>query len=353
MIERNNNMLANLTEQNIDAEPRRKRRRLGVHFKHIQQYAKDLYRALERHCKRSDPRHINLQLDPRIYEEKHGSVQEEDMLFRVAFLLRPSRDDQKTVPQSARWQETEIRLFDSSDHGSQEAFGSSISAPSPYSRETHATTTVQPHNHSIFNSSTPSNSCYKDEFSIKKPKKKGVRLLLPKTPSQPPISGSAVAKGHKGQLTSAELAQMAHIGNLCEELRTVRMDRNAWASDLAWSSRCLGYLTYEGLDCGNRLGIFLSTAKTDQATLPASKLVHQIVSLQQLLTRQHNRFQNPTMSYVGNLALTRGERLGLALTVASSALQLCQTPWLPEHWNKSGIMVNLDGTANNDQKKIF
>ena len=47
----------------------------------------------------------------------------------------------------------------------------------------------------------------------------------------------------------------------------------------------------------------------------------------------------------GNLGLSRGSRLHLGLTVASSVLQLHRTPWLCDDWSKDDIMVYEDDTC--------
>lgn len=43
--------------------------------------------------------------------------------------------------------------------------------------------------------------------------------------------------------------------------------------------------------------------------------------------------------------MTRQERFTLALTLASSLLQLQNTPWLYDHWNKNDILFNSENTS--------
>lgn len=94
------------------------------------------------------------------------------------------------------------------------------------------------------------------------------------------------------------------------------------------SQNCVGYL----FDHGRKpFGIYLCQplkAKCDE---------QRITSLTDIL---RNNCPTPSQNFIGSgNILRRGDRLRMALTIASSVLQLYQTPWLRENWNRNDIKI--------------
>ena len=117
-IEKNNDLLCNLTEQNMELEPARKRRRKGgTQFKSIQEHAKTLYSVINRGWTCNCAKHqANLRLDDRLRDvetnDAHKAVDnnlvESPVQFQVLFSVhaQPLSADAEWM-----WQETEIRVL--------------------------------------------------------------------------------------------------------------------------------------------------------------------------------------------------------------------------------------------------
>ena len=279
-------------------------------------------------------------------KKTHDPVQEHVALFRIAFLFDIKQ--QERTPSLSQWQETEIRLLEFGEQDRQEIPYTSTSSNSRIDRDSLSMGNFSQAKVSTVSTVSPAHGKYNYAASVKKSKKKGVQFAAPELPSKSITpSPDALHKGNRRRTTME--ADMTHIRNVCEELQ---MNQQAWASD-THKLRCLGYLSGDNLQ--TRLGVFIPSIVEAKEPIPKSlQAAHKITSLTTLLSKQQTGSQNPVVSYAGNLTLTRGERIGLALTVASSVLQLNETPWLPENWNKSDIMVNLNKSpGTTDQNNIF
>ena len=88
---------------------------------------------------------------------------------------------------------------------------------------------------------------------------------------------------------------------------------------MIYNRRCLGYLAGEA----RRLGVYLPQISQQSRQKQTNTCLARLLSSKQ-------QFRNQYVATTGDLHLRRGDRLALALTVASSVLQLYKTPWLRE-----------------------
>ena len=114
------------------------------------------------------------------------------------------------------------------------------------------------------------------------------------------------------------------IKNLCFTMRNVPVD-------IVYIQRYLGRL-----DHGNRHRIGIYFEYQDQT--PCNRYATSLATL----FSERSIGRAPLIAAAGSLPLSREERLGLALTVASSVLQLYDTPWLCEYWNENDIFVDME-----------
>ena len=88
---------------------------------------------------------------------------------------------------------------------------------------------------------------------------------------------------------------------------------------------------------GQSIGHF--TCETESTfTLSASSLTTGALEYSDLDAFTQSAFTHSKRGF----HISRGDRYGLALTIASSILQLSSTPWLPEAWDKPDIQVLLE-----------
>lgn len=120
-------------------------------------------------------------------------------------------------------------------------------------------------------------------------------------------SSAIIAQGSSSRYSAAKMHQ---IKNLCSAIQEVQ------------DEECLGFLVDE---LRRRHGIYPARRE------PFSKDLRGAVSL-------GRRLSGEALSLLQWARLTRKARLQLALTLASSVLQLHKTPWLNEKWSKSDIL---------------
>lgn len=321
-IEKNNDILANLTDQNIELEPARKRRRRpsGLQFKTIQEHAKNLYSVISKgwtSCECGRSHQANLHLDPRLPDEDADLLEashvklSQSSNFKVVFSIE-GKSHSPSISWS--WQETEIRFLNQKTE--------KIS-PAPVMQEMQNPPIVRNISGKGIEATT-----YSPFSKTSKPKpKKGVRFVDP-IPQEIVVDESTVSK--------EEVVDLRQIENLCLAMQQCM-------GNIAHSQGCLGYLNH---DNQHRLGIYLP-----QIPRPPSSQ-QKVTSLANLLASTQLA-QNRLLIASGNQALSRGDRFGLALTVASSVLQLYNTPWLPERWDKNDILINASSSVNGIRDQAF
>ncbi|MCJ1387909.1 hypothetical protein MMC18_000752 [Xylographa bjoerkii] len=371
-IEKNNDLLANLTEQNMELEPARKRRRRGgQQFKSIQEHARKLYSVINRGwtCDCAGPHQANLRLDDRLKDVENSDINgslyngpdEPSVQFKVMFSVDPVSLSSEA---GGVWQETEIRVLNENEV---EVLNSNASVQ-PESMEGQQYSAVQHLNNirqgaslqsqndstlsmlSLYtaNSQSTSTSTFKKvlsrksvriaEPSLRDTATSGISLKTTQVPGPPKLTKKGVkfveistSRGSElsNSLSKAKNIDLVKIENLCLTIHQCM-------ENMKYNHRCLGYLAHEARYW---LGVYLP---------PVSRTSHEkqhIMSLAQLLSSNQDK-KNQLLPTTGNLSLRRGDRLGLALTVASSVLQLYKTPWLREYWDKNDIMINGDYITN-------
>ena len=314
-IKDGNDLLANLTDQNIELEPSRKRRRRSnVQFEAIQEHARNLYNVINRSCTCNQLHRANLRLDARIFDDEsvQSSVDAEqaaNVRFQVVFLLK---NPQWPFDSSLLWQETEIRLLDSKTDQGCARNGKVI-------QHSQSSSILSGHSHTDMQPQLEIGSTAAKASKLTIRRKKGVRFAEVSSVSIPP--GLLVSEKDLG-----ELAQIEHVCNAIRQSMNIQ----------SHSQRCLGYLSNEGR---TRLGVYLPQLPLHLPIPPSQK------SLADLLSSNPSR-SNRLNTAAGNLPLCRGDRLKLALTVASSVLQLYKTPWLQELFHTSDIIISEENVTN-------
>ena len=372
-IEKNNDLLANLTEQNMDLEPARKRRRRGgSHFKSIQEHARNLYSVINRGwtCNCTVPHQANLRLDDRLQDLEiidinkslNGTLEDFSVQFKVMFSVNTVSLPSETT---SIWQETEIRVL--GENEVQVVDSNAFEQPETMEDQQHSavqqpnstrqrallesqdfpmlsTLSLHAANPQSLTSSTlgkvlsRKSARYADHSlcsdvvisghdprNIKasnrlKPTKKGVKFV------EFPVPQSFELSKPRPKARSANLVK---IKNLCLTIHKC-------VGNMKYDYRCLGYLAHEA---HHRLGVYLPPVSQ------ASHGTQKHTSLAQLLARKQVG-QNQFLPTTGNLSLCIGERLHLALIVASSVLQLYKTPWFRDHWDKNNIIISGDRITN-------
>lgn len=318
-------MLANLTSQNLTLEPARQRRqRPSIPFRAIQEHARNLYNVISQSwtCKCASPHSADLCLDSRTYSDNSARLATKDissshLQFKVVF----SVDANGIHALPWLWRETEIRLL---DHQSptlpQPLQGTMTTPPSTPMQNSQiacqrrgiAVHTPLPHSApSQLEEEKASRLNFRGSSKANR-QKKSVKFDPLPSPPQTPSNGFAAAFP---KITDLGLVP---IDNLCWAMKQ-------WTDGKA-NSQCLGYLCTEAKQ---RLAIYLPEMPTP---FPDRRNVK---SLSQLM--------NPAIP-TGKFDFSRGDRLRLGLTIASSVLQLYKTPWLRDDWTKDDIMIN-DGTT--------
>ena len=294
-IEKDNDTLAHLTGQSLRLEPTRLRRGNRItDFDRVRSQADSLYRVLKKNwcCTCQTPHKASLRLEARTA----GSVdtESERMRFRMVF----SFDIDPSIAHSIPWKpkETEIEPLEITE---EEIAASKVSLGSL------AELSVTSTNMRLSRSLTP------------RPRPKpGVRWA-----SDTSEGSSSSTLAVRSLTTRSTDSLMVQIQNLCSAFK-----------DWKGTEACLGFLADEQ---SMRHGVY-----------PILQPIHhetpKVVSL-------YKRLDSP---HVPSAKLTRRERLNLALTLASSVLQLHKTPWLNERWGKDDILF-LEGTEGPFVSKSF
>lgn len=304
--------------QDKELLPRRNRKKKSSpKFNEIRRHAANLYCGLVRSwtCDCEAAHCTTLRLDARIpglWTNDQGSLNtacEETLLtFKVIFLFE-TEANKENVP----WlqQEADIRVVNYKETIEQ------LGVAAPF-RDADADSTVSKSQGPLL--SVKSSSGITPKF------KKAVKSSA--------ISTSEGRKVVKFAETSSRAVIMTPLGlpegNPPTQIENLCLTMRGTSVTVTCAERCLGYLDQAD---GHRLELYL----THQ-----NQVAHHesIKSLADLLSERNCDTASPIVAS-GDLPLARGERLGLALTVASSVLQLYDTPWLHQYWSKRDILVDM------------
>ena len=329
-IKYNNSTLATLTSQNIELEPLRLNQHCPVsnHLKAVQDHARNLYRVIEKswQCQCSTTHSANLCLDARLVDDialqghERPIVPGEDMNFNVVF----SSDSTSTRPLPWSWRETKIRLVSVRD------------AVDPQTPSRTGQTLVTPSRSIASHPIMRAERSFKSIYLTGPPRRKRVRFMpestglldstivgLPTTVASAPKSSSATTSDFL--LSQDDLLKLKKINSLCRAL-------------IPQNEHCLGYLSP-----GERHALTVYCAHEGTSRLNRRA----VISFNELMA-PHPRSDGLPLTR-GNLPLSWAERLEIALTVASSILQLQQTPWLRDDWTKEDLSLCKDCTDETKQ----
>lgn len=333
-IRYNNETLATLTSQNIELEPLRLHQRCPVsnHLKAVQHHARSLYSVIEQswQCQCSTTHRANLCLDARLGDDVALQTLErpkspgEDVNFDVVF----SSHNTSTRPLPWSWRETTIRLVsirDAVDPQTPSRTGQNLVTPSrslydrPFLRAEQA---------------------FKSKYITKPRGRKSLRFM----PESTKLSDSTVvglpttvtstlkpssAKTSDFLLSKDDLLKLRKINSLCRAL-------------IPQNEHCLGYLSP-----GERHALTVYCAQDGTSRLNRRA----VISFTELMAPHPRSDRVPSTR--GNLPLSWAERLEIALTVASSILQLQRTPWLRDDWTKEDLSLCKDCTDENKQHVLI
>lgn len=320
-------MLANLTSQNLTLEPSRQRRqRPATPFRAIQEHARNLYNVISQswNCGCTFPHSADLCLDPRVHNSDLNNPETQiTSASRLHFKVIFSVDTNGMKPLSWAWRETEIRLLDPQSTPTDPQLQTNTTAPLlPPTRScqmAYQGTSVSVHTsmaHPTLSHPEEKASKLNLHLSSKSNRpKKSVKFESPPSPPHTPFDGLIVS------LPKFTDPGPTPIENLCRAIKQ--------CTDIEAYDRCLGYLCTQAKQ---RLAVYLPGMST---TVPSQR---NLASLSQLMN-QGSTFQNQAIPK-GKFDFSRGDRLRLALTIASSVLQLYKTPWLRDDWTKDDIMIN-------------
>ncbi|KAL8791112.1 MAG: hypothetical protein Q9195_006056 [Heterodermia aff. obscurata] len=320
-IRYNNTILADLTSQNIELEPLRLQQRCPVskHLKAVQHHARSLYRVIEKswQCQCSTTHSANLCLDARLVEDialqthERLNIPDEDMKFDVVF----SSDSTSTHSLPWSWRETTIRLVSIKD---------AVDPQFPSRMAQNLVTPTRSYvNHPIIRAHRAIKS--KTLRFMPEPTRFSDSTVIdfPTPVVSTPKSSSATTSG--SLLSQEDLSKLKKINSLCRAL-------------IPQNEHCLGYLSP-----GERHALTLHCAQDGASRLNRRALI----SFTELMA-PHPRSDKLPLAR-GNLSLSWAERLEIALTVASSILQLQQTPWLRDDWTKEDLSLCKDCTDETKQ----
>ena len=339
------------TNQNMELEPsRQKRKRSGQHFKTVQKQAKNLYEAIlsswscecNGHC-------VNLGLESRT--ENIISADADSIRFKVVF----SYESEDPVPIGQAWQEAEFRPLRKPVGESQ----STVIPPSnsAVSLDKLDRLTKSPNGSTFGGKGLSLRSKPKKEVKFRPDFSPIFRKVSSESSSMTRSRGSSSSSVIQSKSDITQTLQIhgvdssstlqtqastvsvsslppyteradyrAPIESLCRTMQLCYLDSTS-------EEQCLGYLRQQQEDTRQCLGLYLS-----KQNAPQSK--PDVTSLGTLLSDQPNQLSVANLTAVGKPPMNWGERLGLALTLASSVLQLYMTPWLQEYWDKNDIFIN-------------
>ena len=330
-IRYNNSILRTLTSQNIELEPLRlhQYRSVSNRFKAAQKHARSLYRVIENswQCQCSISHSANVCLDARLVNGISSKTQEqlttsdENVQFDVIF----SSDSTGIEPLPWSWRETNIRLLSIRDDVEPQHPSVTLNIPAPPAKSYAKPSILRAHR-SLRNSIFRSNSSGRKSVTfMSEPTwlSESSTVCHPATVPSTPITSISTKSGFL--LSPNDLLKLNKISNLCQAIQNPQ------------DEHCLGYLSP---DSRHALAIYYTNPGEPRLDHSA------VTSFKELMGPRPTSDRLPLAR--GNLPLSWGERLEIALIVASSILQLQQTPWLRDDWTKEDFSLCKDYT---DKKK--
>ncbi|CAD6579310.1 MAG: hypothetical protein ASARMPREDX12_009125 [Alectoria sarmentosa] len=300
----NNEELQKLFTSSERLAPLRKRRRTPNAFKRIREQACGLYSVLATgwKCQCTDatpPHQANLLLEKRIdtfdRDRRAERADSSAAQLRVLFLLRT---ESRRFPLS--WQDTEIKLIEAEAGHLLSLTSTNITTPTAVML-TGVTNT--------FEERAPD---YLHPF-----KKSTKKIVFPQITVQPP-------PGSKGP----NVPDLIEIADLCEAVRK------------AHRGTCDGPLGYLR-DTQDRRHAFYPSIQPARFSENA-----ETVTLASLLSKSPSS-NNTDLKGAVSMTLSRLERYSIAVTLASSLLQLYSSPWIGETWSKYDIyfLIAAEGST--------
>lgn len=290
----NNEELQKLFTSSERLAPLRKRRRTPNAFKRIREQACGLYGVLATgwrcQCTDATPSHqANLLLEKRIDTlNRHHKAKMTDPPAAQLSVLLFLRTESQRLPLS--WHETEIKLIEA-ERGHLLSLTSTKTNASTTAMLTDVTNT--------FEASSPD---YLHPF-----KKSTKKVAFPQITVQPP-------QGSMGP----NIPDLIEIADLCEAVRK------------AHHGTCKGPLGYLR-DSQDRRHAFYPSIQPTRFSENAETVT--LASLLSKTTSSNGRDLRGMVS----MTLSRLERYSIAVTLASSLLQLYSSPWIGETWSKNDI----------------
>ena len=336
-MEKDNRNLKNLTKDSLDLEPiRQSRRRASEPFRKIRDYARSLHSVLKLgwSCTCRNPHSANLRLEMR----DCGAAPS----FRVLF---PFTNHSSTTP---TWQETDIRPLNDGEnrtlrHHSDEA---DLQLAAGLASVTLSSTNAKSHMAMVSSSyilsavgkspidqnnlhsrrgaraaAVAKKVAWASETQEKWDQPRGNSL----SSGDGPTESRVVLAPNQASHSAMDSLRLTKIANLCHALHQFQCDER--------HEICLGCLVHED----RSLGVY---ALRQQPRSWANT-----VTLHDILKRPSSRSSNhgvstPQMDVSAIPHLSKKHRLQLAVTLASTALQLQTTPWLESKWSKEDILFH-------------
>ena len=325
-IEKNNDTLDSLTTQSLKLEPTRQRQRRYVsRFKAIQEHARNLYHLINANltCGCGMPHNAQLRLDSRLSDlsdmENIHNMKSLNVHFKVIFGTEAADLNISNMLQWS-WQETEIRPLTLRQEENPVLNMTQTRDPLPSKKPSIVSDPASPE-------SKPWPSIFNQGRSSQKVVSFGPLPIRPKEVSPPP---------YYAQESPSHLQRIESLCSAMQQCMNQAMNEQ----------NCLGYLSN---DKWQRLGVYLSQKQVRAAT---SSQQHRITSLAQLLSVQNTDYSQ-LLAKSSLLRLSRGDRLGLALTVASSVLQLHKTSWLHENFSIADILIDVEETSGKIYEQAY
>ena len=299
----NNEELQKLFSSSERLAPLRKRRRTPGTFKRIREQACGLYSVLATgwrcQCKDTTPPHqANLLLEKRIdipnQHHKAKVTEPSDEQLSVLFFLKT---ESRRLPLS--WQETEIKLIEN-----EEGHPLSMSSVNLKASTSEMLTDVT----NIFEASGSD-----DLLHLKKSSKK--------------VAFPQITVQNTNEMEGSAIPGLIEIADLCEAVRNAHLER---------CKRPLGFLR----DTQDRRHVFCPPIQPTRFSEDAETVT--LANLLSMSVSGNGLDQTGTVS----MTLSRLERYSIAVTLASSLLQLYSSPWIEETWSKNDIyfLVAAEGS---------
>jgi hypothetical protein len=295
-IENSNNTLSRLIDQSNSLEPSRPgrhRHREALFFKEVQQYAKAVFDAVSTSLKQTcqETHNVSLHIFPRRLLGLSGKGVKNDLEFPVVISHKAAVEPEKSP---ILWSEIKLR------HVVQESSVASVELSEISTRRLRF---AEP-GHSISTSSS--------------------RVTLIESTRLGIVSQTSQTRISQSSTSSTSIASLTQVDDLCHTLRAFQSNK---------SNACIG---------------LLSASVTTFQILPSWESANQqdpnptLISLRSVLNRKDANLP----------ALLHGDKLRVAVAIASSVLQLHNTHWLERSWSKNDVFF-IQCKSSDTYKKTF